>query len=80
MMHYITRSLTIISWVGSYGSRYMCILFTGNEKEHKTEELTIEEANLLQWQLMREGATKTADYNPYTPDVYTRYIRLTEIF
>ena len=72
-------SLTITEWIGSYGTRYFCHLFTDNGKVHDSREISIDEARVLQWELIRKGATKTTEYNPFGGHIFTRKIRLIEI-
>lgn len=73
MSHYTMTSLTITEWIGSYGTRYMCLLFYDDGKAPaQTRELSVEEARLLQWELLRKGAVKTTSYNPYCPHIFTR--------
>jgi hypothetical protein len=71
--------LTITEFTGSYGTRYFCHLFTDNGKAHDSREISIDEARVLQWELIRKGATKTTEYNPFTPHVFTRHYRLLEL-
>ena len=68
-------SLDITEWLGSYGSRYLCTLFTDDGKNHSFRTLDIDEARTLQWELIAKGASKTESYNPLHPHVYTRNIR-----
>ena len=72
-------SLTITEWLGSYGSRYFCSYFYDDGKYHETHKLTIDEARVLQWELVKKGAKKTCDYNPYKPHIYTRKVTLWDI-
>lgn len=72
-------SLTITEWIGSYGTRYWCHLFTDNGTTHTSRQISIEEARLLQWELLKKGATKTLEYNPYKPHISTRNYRLIEL-
>ena len=72
-------ALTITEWVGAYGTRYFWHLFTDNGKTHDSSEITIDEARVLQWELLRKGATKTTEYNPYGGHIYTRHYRLLEL-
>ena len=78
-MKFMHISLTITEWVGSYGTRYFCHLFTDNGRTHDSREISVDEARTLQWELIRKGATKTAHYNPYGGHIYTREIRFLKI-
>ena len=71
--------LTITEWIGSYGTRYWCHLFTNDGKVHTSRQISIDEARVLQWELLKKGATKTAEYNTFKPHIYTRNIRLIEV-
>ena len=72
-------SLTITEWSGSYGTRYFCHLFTDNGKTHESRQLHIDEARILQWELLRKGAVKETEYNPYKVHIYTRKYQLIEL-
>ena len=72
-------SLTITEWLGSYGSYYLCSYFYDDGEHHETRKLTIDEARTLQWELVKKGAKKTGEYNPYKPHIYTRNICLVDI-
>jgi len=72
-------SLSITEWIGSYGTRYACLLFVSDGRNGETREISVDEARVLQWDLIRRGATKICDYNPYKPHIYVRDIRLIEI-
>ena len=78
-MYYTYISLEITEWVGSYGTRYFCHLFTDNGKTHDSRTIGIEEARTLQWGLLKKGATKTTEYNPYGGHIYTRKIRFLRV-
>ena len=73
-------NLQITEWVGSYGTHYFCHLFIDDGKNHESRQISIEEARVLQWELLRRGATKTTDYNPYKPHIYSRNVRLLNIY
>ena len=62
-------ALTITEFVGSYGTHYFCHLFTDNGKAYDSRQISIEEARILQWELLKKGATKTTEYNQYKPQV-----------
>lgn len=78
-MGYTHIALEITEWVGSYGTRYFCHLFTDNGKTHDSRQISIEEARVLQWELLKKGAKKTTSYNPYSPHIYSRHIRLIKL-
>ena len=78
-MNYLYISLIITEWVGSYGTRYFCHLFTDNGKTRDSRAITIDEARTLQWELLKKGATKTAEYNPHGGHIYTRNINLVRV-
>ena len=71
-------ALTITEFMGSYGTHYFCHLFTDNGKAYDSRQISIEEARILQWELLKKGATKTTEYNPFKPHVFTRNYRLIE--
>lgn len=72
-------TLEITEWIGSFGTRYLCTLFTDNGKVHDFREIPIDEARVIQWELLKKGAKKITSYNPYAPHIFTRQIRLLEI-
>ena len=78
-MKYTHIALTITEWIGSYGTRYFCHLFTDYNGKHESRELTIEEARPLQWELIKQGAIKTTEHNPYGGHIYTRHYRLLKL-
>lgn len=75
-MNYTHISLAITEWVGSYGTRYSATLFTDNGKAHDFRTVDIDEARVIQWELLKKGAKKTTYYNPYNSHIYTRKIVL----
>lgn len=68
--------LTITEWVGVYGTRYLSTLYTDDGVHTDFRKLDIDEARILQWELVKQGAEKTASYNPHRPHIYTREIHL----
>lgn len=76
---YTYVALTITEWLGSYGSRYWCHLFTDNGKTHDSRLISIDEARVLQWELLRKGAFKTTEHNPLGGHIYTRHYHLIEL-
>lgn len=72
-------ALSITEFVGSYGTRYICSLFTDNGKTHSFREIPIDEARLLQWDLIAKGAAKIEEYNPFNSHIHTRQIRLIKL-
>ena len=78
-MKYTNISLTITEWIGSYGTRYFCHLFADENGACESRQISVEEARVLQWELLKKGAKKSTDYNPYCPHIYTREIKLFKI-
>lgn len=78
-MGYTHISLNITEWIGSYGTRYHCTLFTDYNGKADMRRLTLDEANIAQWELLKKGAKKTESYNPYSPHIHTREIRLIQL-
>jgi len=78
-MKFRNIELTITEWQGAYGTRYWCFLFNHDNKGITSGCISIEEARTLQWELVKQGATKATSYNPYCPHVFTRTISLLEV-
>lgn len=78
-MSYTYIALQITEWVGSYGTRYDATLFTDDGKNRDFRTLTIDEARVLQWELIKKGATKTTSHNPLGGHIYTRNIRFLRV-
>jgi len=78
-MSFTHIALTITEWIGSYGTRYFCHLFTDNGKTHTSRQISVDEARVLQWELVKQGAVKTTEYNPYGKHIYTRHYRLLKL-
>lgn len=78
-MKYTYIALEITEWVGSYGTRYFCHLFTDEGGKRDSRQISIEEARVLQWELLKRGAVKTTRYNPFGGHIYTRHYRLIDL-
>lgn len=73
-MKFTYIALEIIEFVGSYGTHYLCTLYDHGART--CSKLDVDEARKIQWELLKRGATKTCEYNPYKPHVYTRRVCL----
>ena len=78
-MKYTNIGLTITEWVGFYGTRYFCHLFADENGAYESRQISIDEARVIQWELLKKGAKKTTEYNPYSSHIYTRKINLLKI-
>lgn len=70
-------TLTIITYLSTDHPKYNCFLSTSTPKGHEFEELDIDSANKLMWELKAKGweTTTTTSYNRFTPRVYEKEIR-----
>lgn len=69
MMNYV--AVTVIQWVGSYGTRHFCHMVDCEGERYEARELPVEEARFLQDKLTQLGAQVTTELNPLKPNMST---------
>ncbi len=77
-MKYTIISLTITEFITATGTVYICSLYTDFNGKHNFRALTPDEAKVTQWELVRKGAKRKNEPNPYTPKCSTTEVRLME--
>ena len=76
-MNWYTLSLTITAYLSSDHPKYQCFLYADVNGKAESKTLDIDTANKLMWQLKAKGweTRATAEYNTFSPHIYTRNIR-----